>query len=368
MRAYRILIAGGGTGGHFFPGVAIAQAIQKQNPGCELRFGGAYYGIERRLAPQLGYKIHLAAIRGWAGMGLRRRLTTLCLLPLALLQCLWALVCYRPHLIIGVGGYASAPFVALGLLLRCKVALQEQNAHPGLANRLLGPWAHAAFLPQEEGVASYFRHGVVTGSPVRQDILALRQPNANSPKRAQTPACLLIFGGSQGAHQLNKAVIAALPFLAEWGRPLRIIHQTGAADLALVQAEQAKYPSLQAEALTFIKDMPAMYAKAHLVYARAGASTIHELTCAKRASILTPIPRSSGDHQRKNAQRLAKAGAAVLLEQANLNGQQLAKTIVALFDAPKRLTTMEKRCDTLFYGDAAQHIAKHVLALLDKLL
>jgi UDP-N-acetylglucosamine--N-acetylmuramyl-(pentapeptide) pyrophosphoryl-undecaprenol N-acetylglucosamine transferase len=353
-----VLIAGGGTGGHLFPGLAIAEALQRLAPGCEIRFAGSAYGIEHRAVPARGYRLYRIPVRGLYGVSLRRRLWVLAMLPLAFAGCAAILLSWRPDLVIGVGGYASGPMLATALLLRRGCVIQEQNAWPGLTNRLLGRWVHTAFtaVPDTQG---FFRRAVVTGNPVRADILALRE---EAPV-ARDPPLLFVFGGSQGARAINEAVCAALPRLAAWGRPLRILHQTGPAALETVRAAYAA-AGLPAEVVPFLEDMAGAYRAARVVVSRAGASAVGEIVTARRASLLVPIPGTSGEHQLRNAQRLAGAGAALLIEQRDLDGNLLAETLLGLLENPARLDAMERATDALFPGDAADAIARACLELL----
>ncbi len=356
--APRVLIAGGGTGGHLFPGLAIAEALRRKAPGTEVRFAGSAYGIEHRAVPARGYRLYRIPVRGLYGVPLRRKLWVLAMLPLAFLQCAAILLAWRPHLVVGVGGYASGPMLATALLLRRLCVIQEQNAYPGLTNRLLGRRVHTAFTAVEDR-HGFFRRAVVTGNPVREAILALR--TAPAPQRG-TPL-LFVFGGSQGALAINRAMADALPRLERWGRPLRILHQTGPAHLEAVRAAYAA-SALDAEVVPFIEDMAAAYRAARLVVSRAGASAVAEIVAARRAAVLVPIPGTSGEHQLRNAQRLAEAGAAVLVEQRELDGPRLAGALTALLDDPARLDAMEAATDALFPGDAAARIAAECLQLL----
>lgn len=354
----RILIAGGGTGGHLFPGLAIAEAFQRLLPGTEVRFAGGEQGLERRVVPALGYRLYRIPVRGLYGVSLRRRLAVLALLPWAALRCAAILLGYRPHLVIGVGGYASGPMLAVALLLGRTCVLQEQNTSPGLTNRILGRFVKRAFVVLGAETPG-FRHPVAVGSPVRRAILALRE----RPVPPRPAPVLFVLGGSQGARALNRAMVAAAPVLKAWGAPLRIVHQSGPQELDAVRAGYAK-AGVAAEVVGFIDEMAEAYAQARLIVSRAGASAVNEIVCARRASILIPIPGTSGDHQLKNARRLEHAGAALVIEQAGLTGEGLARTILALLEAPARLDTMERACDALFGGDSAERIVEECRALL----
>jgi len=358
--ALRILIAGGGTGGHLFPGLAIAQAFQRQVPGTEVRFAGGARGLERRVVPAQGYRLYRIPVRGLYGVPLHRRLGALALLPWATVRCAAILLSYRPHLVVGVGGYASGPMLATALALGRTCVLQEQNTSPGMTNRILGRFVKRAFVVMNAETAA-FRHPVAVGSPVRRAILALRE----RPAPARAVPALLVLGGSQGAHVLNRAMVAAAPALASWGRPLKIVHQSGPAEADEVRSGYDR-AGLAAEVIPFIDDMAEAYGQARLIVSRAGASAVNEIVCARRASILVPIPGASGDHQLKNARRLEEAGAAQVVEQSRLTGEALASAILTLLEDPARLDEMEGACDALFAGDSAERIVAECRALLDR--
>ncbi len=362
--ARRILIAGGGTGGHLFPGLAIAEAFLARHPDADIRFVGSRHGIEHRAVPARGFALYRIPVRGLYGVSLRRRLWVLLMLPLALLKCLWVLAHFRPHLVIGVGGYASGPMMAAAVLAGRVTVLQEQNAYPGLTNRLLGPRVRMAFVPFE-GMEAFFPRLVVTGNPVRGAILALRGEEA-PPRTTRHPAVplLFVFGGSQGAHRINEAMVEALPLLESWGGELEVLHQTGAADHAWV-SESYGNSRIAHRVEPFIEDMADALRRARLVVSRAGASAVSEIVAARRAAVFIPIPGSSGEHQLKNARRLADDGAAVVLEQRNLSGSALAACIIELLEAGARLDAMEAATDAFFSGDAAARIVAECEGLLD---
>ncbi|MBI4081975.1 MAG: undecaprenyldiphospho-muramoylpentapeptide beta-N-acetylglucosaminyltransferase [Candidatus Lambdaproteobacteria bacterium] len=376
----RILIAGGGTGGHLYPGLAIAEAFRRRVANVEVRFVGSTYGIEARVVPARGYRLHTIPVRGLYQVSLWRKAWVLAMLPAAFLECVALLLRFRPHAVIGVGGYASGPLLATAILLRRLTFIQEQNAYPGLTNRLLGRFVRLAFVPVS-GLDALFPRQVLAGNPVRADILALR----DRPPPVRALPVLFVLGGSQGARRINEAVVAALPRLKGWGRPLRILHQTGALDLDWVRrayreqgfregrladatqpgAAEAPAQALpQVEVVPFIDDIAHAYAHSWLIVSRAGASAVTEIVTARRPAILIPIPGTSGEHQLRNAQRVAQAGAGLVIEQHQLDGERLAGHVLALLDDPARLARMEAACDGLFRGDAAAQIVDTVLGLL----
>ena len=373
---WRVLIAGGGTGGHLFPALAIAEALEKMAPETTIRFVGSRHGIEHRVIPERGYRLHRIPVRGLYGVSWLRRLWVLAMFPFAFFQCAWILLSWRPHLVMGVGGYASGPMLATGLLFRFRCVIQEQNAAPGMTNRLLGRFVPLAFTAVED-TGGWFRRAVVTGNPVRPAILALRDESPGPPAPPAPPAptvppmppvpLVLVLGGSQGAHVLNAAMSEALPLLQKWERPPRILHQSGPREFETVREtyrRSAYEPGGKAEVVSFIDDMAAAYREARIVVSRAGASATAEIVAARRASVLVPIPGTSGEHQLRNAERLARGKAAVLIEQRDLSGERLAGTLKELLNDPARLDAMESATDALFQGDAAASIAKTCLELM----
>ena len=360
----RILFAGGGTGGHIFPAMAVADAFVRLAPQAQVRFAGSNYGLESRVVPQRGFHLYRIAVRGLFQVSWRRRLWVMAMLPVAFLQSVIALLTFRPHLVIGVGGYASGPVMATAVLLGFKTVIQEQNAYPGMTNRLLGRFVRMAFVPME-GLEQFFRRSMVVSNPVRPEIMALR----SQPDDRKGPPMVFVFGGSQGAHVLNQAMIEALPALIAWGGEMEILHQTGPAELETVKAAYQGLDSaqqLKANVLPFVEEMHLALARCSLVVGRAGASAVAELVAARRPSILVPIPGTSGEHQLRNAQWLAQAGASELMEQASLNGENLARLLVELVGNPDRLKIMENATDDLFTGNAAQQVAEQCLQLLGR--
>ncbi|MDH4121541.1 MAG: undecaprenyldiphospho-muramoylpentapeptide beta-N-acetylglucosaminyltransferase [Deltaproteobacteria bacterium] len=356
----RVLIAGGGTGGHLFPGLAIAGEFRRQVPDCQVAFAGSAYGLEARVVPREGYPLYLVPVRGLYGVAWWKKLRGVLLLPLAFITCLWMLIRFRPHVVVGVGGYASGPVLATAVLLRRFTVIQEQNAYPGMTNRLLGRWVRRAFVPVA-GLEHIFPRAVVAGNPVRKEILALQTRPA--PER-EVPL-VFILGGSQGARAVNRAVVAALPWLEAWGKPLRVLHQTGRADQDWVAQGYASH-AVPHTLTPFIDDMAQALWSCSLLVSRSGASSVNEIAAAGRPAILIPIPGTSGDHQLKNARRMEQAGAAVVLEQQSLTGEKLAQAVIALLEDPQRLKEMEARSLALSPGDAAKHMVRECLNLVGK--
>ncbi|MBP7146014.1 MAG: undecaprenyldiphospho-muramoylpentapeptide beta-N-acetylglucosaminyltransferase [Acidobacteria bacterium] len=349
MRADKpIVIAGGGTGGHVYPGLALAHELRRRRPARPLEWIGARGGLEERLVPREGLPLTALPMSGLARMGAARRIV-------AVAQAAWATTrlaarfgSRRPSLIVGVGGFASGPAVLAGALARVPTLILEQNAVPGGTNRFLSRVASATAASFAECATGLSGRVVVTGNPVRDEVRAIAERPAG-PLRA-----VLGFGGSRGAHGLNDAWCAALPLLADL--PLHFVLQTGEADLERVR-EAAQRAGADAEVHAFLFDLPTRLAAADLVVARAGATTVAELTAAGRASILVPFPFAAHDHQRANARALANRGAALVVDQAELGGEKLAALVRGLALDPARLDEMSRAARRLGRPDAARHVA-----------
>ncbi len=351
--ATTILIAAGGTGGHLFPGIAVADELVRRDPATRVVFAGTARGLETRLVPRSGYALELLPILPLNGVGLARALAGLALLPWGMARAAALLLRLRPAAVLGIGGYAGGPLTLLAALFGVRAILLEPNARPGFTNRVLRPFVRAAACAYEEARASFGRKGVLTGNPVRGGFAALpRKPH-------REPLSLLAFGGSQGSRVLNEALLQALPRLPPAAR-LRIVHQTGPAPRERVAAAYAA-AGREAEVVAFLDPMERRFAEADLVLARSGATTCAELAAAGKASVLVPFAQAADDHQRANARALASAGAAVVVDERELPGGRLAEALGALVDAPERLLAMEDAARGLARPDAAARVADLLL-------
>lgn len=349
----RVLIAGGGTGGHLFPGIALADEIVTRHPRNDVVFVGTDRGLEARVVPQNGFVFEAIKSRGLKGMGFLKLLLGLLLLPVSFFAALGLLRKYRPDVVVGVGGYSSGPVVLMAWLLRIPTAIQEQNALPGFTNKVLGRFVDAIFVSFEAAIPFFpYERAHALGNPIRRALLE----NFLRSKIAHERFTLLIFGGSLGARGLNSRVLEALPFLQDLKRQLHIVHQTGKGDFESVTRGYADQ-NFPAEVREFIDDMAGAYLGADLVLCRAGATTVAELTVCKKASILVPFPHATDDHQALNAKALVEAGAAVMFREAELTGEKLAATIRELKNDPARLAKMEKAAGMLGRPEAAREIA-----------
>jgi UDP-N-acetylglucosamine--N-acetylmuramyl-(pentapeptide) pyrophosphoryl-undecaprenol N-acetylglucosamine transferase len=348
-----VLIAGGGTGGHLFPGIALAEEVSTRHHKNSVVFVGTDRGLEARVVPAAGYTLEIIPARGLKGMGLLRLLQGMLTLPVALFASWRILRRHRPDVVVGVGGYASFPVVFCAWLQRVPTCVQEQNALPGLTNRILGKFVKVVFISFEEARRHFPARKVnLIGNPIRAKLT----DNFLRSKAAHAKFTVLVFGGSLGAKRVNALVLEALNQLSDLKEGMRFIHQTGKADLESVRQGYAAR-GFDAEVLEFIDDMSAAYAGSDLVVCRAGATTIAELTVCKKAAILIPYPYATDNHQEVNARSLVDAGAALMFREAELTGQFLGSTIRALKESPDRLKRMEKQAGLLGRPEAAKELA-----------
>jgi UDP-N-acetylglucosamine--N-acetylmuramyl-(pentapeptide) pyrophosphoryl-undecaprenol N-acetylglucosamine transferase len=328
--------------------------VTTRHPENDAVFIGTNRGLEARVVPQAGFVFEAITSRGLKGMGPLRLLLGILLLPLSFFESLRLLWRYRPDVVVGVGGYSSGPVVLTAWLMRIPTAVQEQYALPGLTNRVLGRFVKSVFLSFDSAV-DFFPSSKchVLGNPIRKQLME----NFLRKAAAHPTFNLLVFGGSLGARGLNQRVLEALDHLAELKSRLTIVHQTGKADLETVRAAYAQ-KGFTADVREFIDDMSAAYANADLVICRAGATSIAELTCCKKASILVPFPLATDDHQAVNAQALVEAGAALMFREGELTGEKLAQAIGELAKDPARLAKMEKASGALGHPEAAREITE----------
>ncbi len=362
----RLLVAGGGTGGHLFPGIAIAEEVVRRSGG-EVLFVGTSRGIETRAVPAAGYRLETLQVSGLKRVGVAGTLRGLWRLPVALVRSFAILRQFRPSVVVGVGGYASGPVVLAAALAGYPTAIQEQNSVPGITNRVLGKLARAVFIAFEDA-AGFFpaRKLARLGNPVRAGIVAALEGAVAEPQAADRLR-ILVVGGSQGARAVSELVVAAVPLLAEQGIAFSLVHQTGSADLErMTERYQALGLAGRATARAFIDDMAAAYGQADVVVARAGALTLAELAIAGKPAILVPLPTAADDHQRKNAARFAEAGAAVVLDQRTATPADLAAALSALAREPGRRTAMATAMRGLGRPRAAQDIADRLEDLARK--
>jgi UDP-N-acetylglucosamine--N-acetylmuramyl-(pentapeptide) pyrophosphoryl-undecaprenol N-acetylglucosamine transferase len=362
----RVVIAGGGTGGHLYPGIAVARELLARQPETAISFAGTARGIEARVVPREGFPLDLIRSFGLKGKSFIDRARGAVLVPVGFADGLRIVSRRHPDLVIGVGGYSSGPVVLAAALRGVPTMLLEQNAVPGLTNRLLARVVKAAAVTFDSTQAFFGSKAFVSGNPVRPEFFAAAGPNQESALDDQaTVTRVLVFGGSQGAHAINVAMVEAAARLAAGGSHLRLTHQTGERDVEMVRAAY-RQAGVQADVEPFLYDMGRQLRSADLIVSRAGATTLAEIAAAGKAAILVPLPTATDDHQRKNAEALAAAGAADVVLQNDLTGALLADRILALAaDRPRRLQ-IAAAAHALAKPDAAKAIVDRALALVPR--
>jgi len=355
--AERIVFAGGGTGGHIYPAVAVSQELTRRRPGLDVVFVGTGSAFERRVVEGHGFRLLRVRSKGFLGRNVAAQAGALFWTGVGLLQSLRALWQLRPKAVIGVGGFASYPAVAAAILLRIPTMIQEQNYSPGLANRVLARWVDRIAVSFEETKRQLGERGEVTGNPIRLEFVRVK------PKQRGETFSLLVFGGSQGARPINEKMMEALPLLSPLRLALRIVHMTGEKDREQVEAAYTTQ-RFEARVVSYLEDMAEEYARADLVISRAGATTVAELTACQKAAILIPFPKAADDHQRTNAEKLERAGAARVVPEQDLTGERLAREIEALITNPDRITAMERAAAPLGRPDATARVADLVEELM----
>ncbi len=359
----RILMVAGGTGGHIFPALAVAEELRERGERAgrpyEIEFVGTRRPLEAKLIPAAGFPLRAVDSAGLKGIGGIRRLRNLLVLPKTAVTVAGILREFKPRVVVGVGGYLAGPVMMEAALKRIPTVLIEPNARPGFTNRMLGPVVRAAAVGFAETAHLYGAKAHVTGHPVRRAFFAI------PPRHHAPPFTVLIVGGSQGARAINNVVPQALSMVGRESGEVRIIHQTGEPDFQEVQRAYQER-GLKAEVQAFIDDMPATLALADLVIARAGATTVAEFAAAGRASVLIPFPGATDQHQLENARVMEKAGAARVIVQSELTPERLAEEVRELMADPKTLDTMAASARKLARPDAAARIADIVDSYLQR--
>lgn len=344
----RVIIAAGGTGGHIFPGVAIAREFKRRDPGTEILFVGTSRGLESKIIPREGFELELIQVGALKGVSIVERTRSLSQLPTSFVAALRILRRFGPDIVIGVGGYSSGPTLLMAALSKIPTMVVEPNAMPGFTNRVLARFVKAAALTFEEGKKYFGGRGRVTGNPVRGDFARLKK------KERGAKLHVLIFGGSQGAHAINTAVTGALALLASKRDSLVITHQTGERDFDMVKQAYDDAGFEGARVRAFIEDMASHFERADVLICRSGATTVAEVAAAGKAAIFVPFPFATDDHQRKNAEAFVRAGAGRMILQAELTPARLAEEITRLIEQPEEINRMEEASAKLGRPDSAQ--------------
>jgi UDP-N-acetylglucosamine--N-acetylmuramyl-(pentapeptide) pyrophosphoryl-undecaprenol N-acetylglucosamine transferase len=364
-KALRIVIAGGGTGGHLFPGVAIAQEFRARNPLNEIIFVSTGNPLEKRILSNMNFALECIRVEGIKGRGLWNQIKSVSKLPAGILGSFKILRRFKPDLIVGLGSYSAGPAVLAARLMGKKIVLHEQNLLPGITNRMLAQFADVIFVSFEDTKAHISsRKTLFSGNPVRRDILegSMQQEAGSGVGGAQKPFTVSIIGGSQGAHQINVTVAEALNHLQQRD-DLYFIHQTGAADEAML-SESYRSQNLNATVQAFFDDMAQLYSSSDLIICRAGATTVAELTALGKAAIFVPFPHAADNHQVLNAQALVKNGAAEMILEQDLTAEILGEKINDYASRPRALAEMARRSKSQGNPNAAGDIVDHCYALV----
>lgn len=344
----KVLIAAGGTGGHIYPGVAIANEIMSRSSESEVLFVGTARGLEVKIVPDSGYQLSLINSAGLKNVGLVGKFKGLSVLPKSFLEARKIIRQFRPHVVVGAGGYVSGPVLLMAAIMGVPTMVMDSNALPGFTNRQLARFVDKAALTFPEALPFFGNKGVVTGNPVRKEFF-----DVPPRKREDGVSHVLIFGGSQGSRAINDAMIDAIPILKDAAAEFAVTHQTGEADFEKVRDAYAASEFARADVRPFISDIFNAFGWADLILCRAGATTCAEVSAAGRAAVMVPLPTAADDHQRKNAEALERAGAAKMVLQSDLSGRVLANEILGLVGSPGRIADMESAARLLARPDAA---------------
>jgi len=348
-----LMIAGGGTGGHIYPAIAVAQEYTARAPQRQVVFVGTRRGLETKIVPSSGFPLELVSVGGLKGKSALESLRNLLRLPLGLWGAWQLLSRHRPSAVLGVGGYASGPVLIVAALRRFPTMIHEQNAFPGITNRMLARVVREIAVAFPGALERFGRGGTVTGNPVRREFFTVARPS-----RASDRMRLLVFGGSQGSRVLNQTVSEALLFLARVRDRLEIVHQTGPADRALVAEAYRASAFPNARVVPYLDAMAEEMAAADLVVSRAGALTIGELTAVGRAAILVPFAAATNNHQEVNARVLEAAGGATVITESMLTPERLASAITEIITRPERAAEMGAAARRLASPDATKKIVE----------
>ena len=344
----KVLIAAGGTGGHIYPGIAVAKEIMRRDKASEILFVGTSRGLETKIVPENGFQLTLINSAGLKNMGFAGKLKGLAILPRSFFEARMLLKKFKPDAVVGAGGYVSGPVLLTASFMRIPTLVMDSNALPGFTNRQLARFVDKAALTFDEALPFFGKKGVVTGNPVRKEFFEIKtRPSSDEIN-------LLVFGGSQGARAINNAMAEALGGLRSYEDRLQITHQTGESDFEKMRELYDRSDFQNSDVRPFISNMFYEFEKADLVICRAGATTCAELGAAGKASIMIPLPTAADDHQRRNAEAFQNAGAAEMLLQADLSGENLAKKIVELIESPEAIERMEEAAKKLGRKDAAE--------------
>jgi UDP-N-acetylglucosamine--N-acetylmuramyl-(pentapeptide) pyrophosphoryl-undecaprenol N-acetylglucosamine transferase len=344
----KVMIAAGGTGGHIYPGIAVANEIMRRDPSSEVLFVGTSRGLETRIVPENGFQLSLIHSAGLKNVGIKGTVKGVMTLPRSFVEARRLLKEFRPSVVVGAGGYVSGPVLMMAVVMGIPTLVMDSNALPGFTNRRLAKFVDRAALTFNEALPYFGKKGTVTGNPVRKEFFGVK------PKHRNGSTSVLIFGGSQGARAINNAMIGALDHLNGTRETMHVVHQTGEADFDKVRTAYQEHGWETADVRPYISDMMTEFEKADILVCRAGATTCAEIAAAGKAAIMIPLPTAADDHQRKNAEAMQNAGAVKMLTQDQLTPESLASTLRELADSPEEIASMEMAARGLAREDAAE--------------
>lgn len=345
----KVMIAAGGTGGHIYPGIAVANEIMRRDPSSEVLFVGTSRGLETRIVPENSFQLALIHSVGLKSVGIKGAIKGVVTLPRSFVEARRLLREFRPSVVVGAGGYVSGPVLMMAVVMGIPTLVMDSNALPGFTNRRLARFVDRAALTFNEALPYFGKKGTVTGNPVRKEFF-----DAAPKQRTVGSTSVLIFGGSQGARAINNAMIGALDNLNGTRETMNVVHQTGEADFEKVRAAYQEHGWESADVRPYISDIMTEFEKADILICRAGATTCAEIAAAGKAAIMVPLPTAADDHQRKNAEAMQNAGAVKMLVQDQLTPETLAGTLRELADSPETIASMEKAARGLARKDAAE--------------
>ncbi len=357
------MVTGGGTGGHLFPGIAVADEFLHRFPDGKVMFVGTGGLIDKTALARKSYEIGVVNCHGLKGKSFAARLKSLIELPASLFAAMRVIRRFKPQLVLGVGGYVTGPVVLAAKMMGVATGIHEQNSIPGITNRILGKIVDRIFISIPGSEQSFpVLKTILTGNPVRHELVALGRKGAAGPPAG--PLTLLVIGGSQGAHRINELVPAALAgYRAELPEDFQVIHQTGVTDAELVRGAYARQ-GIKATVAPFIADMATVYRQADLVVSRAGATSLAELTVTRKPAILIPFPYAADNHQEKNGEFLVQGGAARMFIERELSAEVLGREIIDLVQNRGKREEMSEHAGRLARPAAAAAIVDECLALL----
>ncbi len=344
----KVLIAAGGTGGHIYPGIAVAKEVLRRDAESEVLFVGTARGLEKKIVPENGFQLSLINSAGLKNVGIVGKIKGLSVLPKSFVEARRIIRQFRPHVVVGAGGYVSGPVLLMAAIMGVPTLVMDSNALPGFTNRQLARFVDKAALTFDESLKFFGKKGVVTGNPVRHEFFEI-------PSKERSDVFhVLVFGGSQGARAINNAMAESLEHLAKHRDRLTITHQTGEADFERIRDAYGNSAFANSDLKPFISDIADEFAKADLLVCRAGATTCAEIASAGKAAVMIPLPTAADNHQQKNAEAFEKVGAARMILQQNLNGALLADVIGNLLAEPATINGMEAAAKGLSHPDAAE--------------